>query len=369
MDHVIKKPTLLIKQHQVIENIKKMKKKADNNNILLRPHFKTHQSVTVGEWMKHEGIKHITVSSVTMAQCFANYGWDDITIAFPINVREIEEINILAKKVRLNLLMEDETIFEILETELHTDVNVWIKIDVGANRTGILWDNIEGILTLAKKIINSKRLKLRGILSHAGQSYYVKGKDKLEKIHIETLQRMKKIKAEIKETLNVDLAISIGDTPTLSTTEIIEGVNEIRPGNFVYYDISQLTIGSCKEEDIALAVACPIVAKHTERGEIVIYGGAIHLSKDYIEIEEGVKSYGRVCYYQQDQGWSKSIVKSFVKSLSQEHGIVKVSQEVMENVSIGDLLVILPIHACLVVSLANISYTTNLEKVIHCKEV
>ena len=63
------------------------------NQVRFRPHFKTHQSAAIGEWFRAEGVAAITTSSVEMATYFAEQGWNDITIAFPANVREIDQIN------------------------------------------------------------------------------------------------------------------------------------------------------------------------------------------------------------------------------------------------------------------------------------
>ena len=72
--------------------------KAAANQLIFRPHFKTHQSVKTGEWFREAGVTAITVSSVSMAQKFADAGWDDITIAFPLNIREAEKVAHLDRK-------------------------------------------------------------------------------------------------------------------------------------------------------------------------------------------------------------------------------------------------------------------------------
>jgi len=102
----LKRPTLLLDKEKCLHNIQKMKEKADKNGVKFRPHFKTHQSAEVGEWFRDAGVEAITVSSVTMARYFASHGWKDISIAFPVNFAEVDEINELAKTIRLNLLIE-----------------------------------------------------------------------------------------------------------------------------------------------------------------------------------------------------------------------------------------------------------------------
>ena len=73
-----------------------MADRAIQYNVRLRPHFKTHQSRQIAGWFREAGINCITVSSLKMAEYFAADGWDDITVAFPVNVLEHERINRLA---------------------------------------------------------------------------------------------------------------------------------------------------------------------------------------------------------------------------------------------------------------------------------
>src|SRR3990170_7699549 len=104
---LINQPTLLLDPHRCKNNIRKITEKALTQNFQLRPHFKTHQSHMVGSWFRDEGVDKITVSSVGMAAFFAMNDWNDITIAFPVNIRQIEQINNLIETVKLSLLVED----------------------------------------------------------------------------------------------------------------------------------------------------------------------------------------------------------------------------------------------------------------------
>ncbi len=126
-------------------------------------------------------------------------------------------------------------------------------------------------------------------------------------------------------------------------------MDEMRPGNFVFYDLMQTKIGSNSASQIAVALACPIVAIHGERSEIVIYGGGVHFSKDSMEDNEKI-IYGRVVEKKGDV-WGDIIPDMYVKSLSQEHGIVKVSKSQIQNYKIGDHLIVLPIHSCMTANL------------------
>jgi D-serine deaminase-like pyridoxal phosphate-dependent protein len=154
-----------------------------------------------------------------------------------------------------------------------------------------------------------------------------------------------------------ELFISLGDTPSCSISDDFSRVDEIRPGNFAFYDLTQHKIGSNSIDQIAVALACPIVAKHKERSEIVVYGGGVHLSKDRLEDEEGV-IYGRVVE-QNDNGWGDLIPDTYVSSVSQEHGIITMPTDLIDQYSIGDLLYVLPVHSCMTADLMKEYYTID----------
>ena len=147
-------PTLLLDEARCRNNIKQMVKKARQSKVLFRPHFKTHQSHEIGRWFRQEGVKAITVSSLKMASFFAEDGWKDITVAIPVNTREKHRINDLAKKVNLHLLVADITSILNLDKIVDHPINVWIKIDTGYHRTGLLHDDdvmIKFIVNLIEK--------------------------------------------------------------------------------------------------------------------------------------------------------------------------------------------------------------------------
>jgi len=356
-----KKPTLLIDKEKCLHNIQKMKAKADKSGVRFRPHFKTHQSAEVGEWIRDEGVAAITVSSISMAVYFAQNGWDDITVAFPVNVAEIDEINELAMQISLNLLVENIEAVNYLASSLKSEVGIYIKIDAGYHRTGMLVSDHQGILNLLNSVCKHELLHFKGLLVHNGHTYKAESHKEVIAIHEQSMEALMRLKAFLIGN-NIDLEISIGDTPSMSLVENFDGIDEIRPGNFVLYDLMQAALGSCKTEDIAVALACPIVAKHAQRMEIVIYGGAIHLSKDFILDDEGKPIYGRVVQLQ-NKSWSKVIGGACVKSLSQEHGVIKVNAAFFDKVSVGGFIGILPIHSCLTVDLMNEYYTLDGKRV------
>lgn len=349
MRPMITTPTLLLNETVCRENIHFMAHKAKRLGLRLRPHFKTHVSTTIGDWFRQEGVQQITVSSLRMARYFADAGWQDITLAFPVNVLEMQTIKELAGKIRLNLLVESAEVVEILNKELDVPVKLWLKVDIGNHRAGIQPDNFQQIDNVLHAIKESVRLEFAGFLGHAGQTYGAGGAEEIRRIHRESLQAMHSLRARYK-TQFPDLQISVGDTPSCSQAEDFAGVDEIRPGNFVFYDLMQAQAGSCTTDRIAVAMACPLVAIHADRNELVVYGGAIHFSKDRIQDEEGKQIFGQVVE-STATGWGRPIEGVYMKKLSQEHGIIHATDEFIRQCKIGDLIKVLPVHSCLTANL------------------
>lgn len=112
----------------------------------------------------------------------------------------------------------------------------------------------------------------------------------------------------------------------------------------------QQRIGACELEDIAVAVACPVAALHPDRGRIVVYGGAVHFSKEALQEEDGGLNFGRVVLLN-EKGWTPLGEDVTVVSLSQEHGIIQANEGLFEQVNVGDVLGALPVHSCLTADL------------------
>jgi D-serine deaminase-like pyridoxal phosphate-dependent protein len=342
----IRKPTLLLDRDRMRRNIAAMSGKARRSPVVFRPHFKTHQSTAIGEDFRRQGVTAITVSSVEMAERFARAGWQDITIAFPVNLLEVREIHALAGRVSLGLLVESEEAVDFLKANLAEPVSIWIEVDTGSHRTGVPAADLETILRLVRRMEGSRTLCLRGLLSHVGHPAQRTSREVVLRLHREEAVTLNRIRDFLAARGIGPVLLSVGDTPACSLVERFEGVDEVRPGTFVFYDLTQLAIGSCTEEQIALAVACPVVAKHRERMEVALYGGAVHLSKDFVE-EAGVRKYGVPAERLSGGGWGRLLEGSYVHSLSQEHGILKADARAFEAARIGDWIPVIPAHCCL----------------------
>ena len=353
----IERPTLVLDRERALRNIERMAGRARSSGVLLRPHFKTHQSRAVGRWFRDAGTEAIAVSSVQMARYFADDGWSDITIAFPLNRRELRDIAELAERVRLGLLVDSVDAVTALRQGVAAPTRVWIKVDTGCGRAGVAWDDEAGLSALAGALRSAGGHEPAGVLTHNGSTYRERTRDGVLRAHAEAMSRLSAAVNVVSGASGAACDVSIGDTPSASLVDDLDGADEIRPGNFVFNDLMQMATGSCTPDDIAVAVACPVVSVYKDRREALLYGGAVHLSLDSIYDESGRTVFGQVSH-----GWPETATTDApVVSVSQEHGIVSLSGD-DRRLSPGDVACVLPVHSCLTCNLYHEYVTLDGEK-------
>ena len=167
-----------------------------------------------------------------MAKYFSK-DWSDITVAFPVNILEIETVNRLAEKIQFNLLVESVETADFLKRSLTNRVGFFMKIDVGYKRTGISptdTEKIDEILTLTE---DNEYLEFKGFLTHAGHTYHCRSREEILAIHRETIGFLSFLNNKFKPKYP-KIIISVGDTPGCSVAEDFSMFDEIRPGNFVF---------------------------------------------------------------------------------------------------------------------------------------
>ena len=102
--------------------------------------------------------------------------------------------------------------------------------------------------------------------------------------------------------------VSSGSTPGARYTLEVDGITEIRPGNYVFYDTMQVALGTTDLDHCALSVVTTVVS-HQESGRAVIDAGAKALALDK---GLGIAARGH--------GWVMGYPGIVVEKLSEEHG-------------------------------------------------
>lgn len=342
----LKTPCLLLDAGRVKKNAELISEKAKRNGVCLRPHVKTHKCVEVARLQTagHDGA--ITVSTLAEARAFGRHGFADITYAVPIERGKFgEAIEILNSGVKLNLLTDDaETVKGLDEAAGKEGVrfDVFVKIDCGTHRVGVEPHAAEAI-EIPRLISDAKNLNFAGILTHAGHSYDVKTKEEILEVARHERDVMVELATRLRNQSIKVPTVSIGSTPTMSVINHLDGIDEIRPGNYIFFDAFQATLESCRFEDTALTVLTAVIHKDRTRRRLVVDAGAIALSKDRGPV--GVDSacgYGHVLDIDGNETGMR------VTGLSQEHGEIAASDgDAFERIKVGDRLRILANHSCL----------------------
>jgi D-serine deaminase-like pyridoxal phosphate-dependent protein len=335
----LKTPCLLLDLTRVERNAKRMTDIAHRNNVRLRPHIKTHKCIEVAriQTAGHNGA--VTVSTLAEARAFAKHGFKDITYAVPIERGKFDDaIEILNGGVKLNLLTDDADTVKALDTT-GAKFDVFLKIDCGTHRVGVE-PNDERALTIPRLISESSNLTFAGILTHAGHSYDVDSRDAILKVAHHERDLMVALSGMLRADGIKVPTVSVGSTPTMSLIDDLTGVDEIRPGNYIFFDNFQATLGSCSFEDTALTVLAAVI--HKGNGRLVIDAGAIALSKDRgpVGIDPGC-GYGRVLDIDGNETGMR------VTGLSQEHGEIAAVGDTFERFKVGDRVRVLANHSCL----------------------
>ncbi|MEO8650519.1 MAG: alanine racemase [Acidobacteriota bacterium] len=337
-------PCLLLDLARVRRNAERMSETARRNNVRLRPHIKTHKCVEVAriQTAGHSGA--VTVSTLAEARAFAENRFTDITYAVPIERGKFAAaIEILQSGVKLNLLTDDAATIKALDEaagKAGVKFDVFVKIDSGTHRVGVEPHTAEAI-EIPRLITDAANLDFAGILTHAGHSYDVQNKEQV----LDVARHERDIMVELSERLrshSIEVpTVSIGSTPTMSTIDNLDGIDEMRPGNYIFFDNFQATLGSCSFEDTALTVLTAIV--HKGKSKLVVDAGAVALSKDRgpVAIDPGC-GYGRVL----DPEGAETGMR--VTGMSQEHGEIEAAgSPVFDRLKVGDRLQVLANHSCL----------------------
>lgn len=336
-------PSLILDLERVRRNAERMSDIAHSNNVRLRPHVKTHKCIEVARIQTdgHDGA--ITVSTLAEALAFAKRGFNDITYAVPVERGKFNDaIEILKSGTKLNLLTDDAETVKALDTAaINAGVNfdVFVKIDCGTHRVGVDPESEEAI-TIPRLLSDASNLNFAGILTHAGHSYDAKTKDGITDVARHERDSMVELATRIGRQGMAVPTVSIGSTPTMSTVDHLDSVDEIRPGNYIFYDGFQATLGSCSFDDTALTVITAVIHKSGKR--LVVDAGAIALSKDRgpVGLDPGC-GYGHVL----DSDGNETGMR--VTGLSQEHGEIESSDDAFDRFKVGDRVRILANHSCL----------------------
>ncbi|MBB4577072.1 DSD1 family PLP-dependent enzyme [Rhizobium lentis] len=340
-------PCLVLDADRMDRNITRLRNRLDGLGVSLRPHLKTAKSIDVARRVMIAPEGPATISTLKEAEQFANHGLRDMIYAVGIAPAKLARVvELRAKGVDLVVILDTvEQALAVAEASRKSGMRIpaMIEIDCDGHRSGVVPANHAQLLEIGQAL--AAGAELRGVLTHAGDSYKGGGPEAQQR-YAEAERAAVVGAAQLLRGAGLPCpVVSVGSTPTAHHAQDLTGVTEVRAGVFVFFDLVMAGIGVCQVDDIALSVLATVIGHQREKGWIITDAGWMSLSRDRGTSKQAVDhGYGLVCNIQGDI--YRDII---VADANQEHGIIAVrpgSDARLPDLRVGDRVRILPNHAC-----------------------
>jgi D-serine deaminase-like pyridoxal phosphate-dependent protein len=341
-------PQVLVDLPTVERNIRRMQATAAAGGLRLRPHAKTHKIPAVARRQIAAGAVGICCAKLGEAEVFADAGIDDIRLPYPVHPANAHRVLALLDRLRLSLIVDHPAVargWSAAMARAGRTLDVLVKVDVGFHRCGV--DPASPLaLDLVRDVASLPGLRFRGLLSHAGHGYHARDEAELARIAAEEAATLRELVAAARAAGVAVDEVSVGATPTARFSAEERGLTELRPGNYVYFDRTQVGLGAATYADCALTVLARVVSKPAG-DRLIVDCGSKTLSSDPARGFGPAPGYGIVLEDLESRVAHGSLL---VERLSEEHATVRVLDG-STTLEPGDLVRIVPNHACVVSNL------------------
>ncbi len=318
-------PAVLIDEQRARNNIARFQAYADEHGLALRPHIKTHKLPLFAKVQVEAGAVGINCQKLGEAEVMAEAGLSDILITFNIvGAPKLKRLVALGRRIdRLAVTADGGAVVDGLSSAFAGEerpLNVLIECDTGGGRQGAL--SPEEAVVLAERVAAAPGLKFAGLMTYPAPGGGPK------------VQAFMSAAKTMLAGKGIDCpTISSGGTPDMWKAHEVPIVSEYRAGTYIYYDRSMVTAGAASHGDCALTVLTTVVSTPTPDRAVIDAGSKV-LTSDLL----GLEGYGHVV------GRNDLLVKS----LNEEHGIIRAGEGGATGLSVGDRLRIVPNHCCVV---------------------
>jgi D-serine deaminase-like pyridoxal phosphate-dependent protein len=339
----LRTPAVLIDRTRARRNIDAMQSAAAARGIRLRPHAKTHKSPLIARWQIERGAVGICCAKLGEAEVFADAGIADIRLPYPLNPSNADRVIALLDRTRLSFIVDHPAVarqWSEAMTKTGKQVEVLVKVDVGFHRCGIDPDSPDAVRMIGG-VAQLPGLRLAGLLAHAGHAYHAHSEDELRELAAGEAAILRDLVERCgRAGIRID-EVSAGATPPARFSLQQDGFTEFRPGNYVYFDRTQVALGAASFDDCALSVLATVVSKPAP-DRIILDSGSKTLTNDGARGFAPAPGFGTVVGH----------ANLLVERLSEEHAIVAVTNG-STPLEPGDRVRIIPNHACVVSNLAD----------------
>ena len=340
-------PALLLDRARMERNIARMQAQIRRLGVGFRPHVKTNKCLEVSRRLMETPQGPITVSTLLEAEQFAAAGVTDILYAVCIAPNKLDHVMRLQDRgVRLSIILDSLEAARCVTGRARADgrrFDVLIEIDCDGHRSGVKPDAPE-LLAIGRHL-EDNGLALRGVMTHAGESYSCHTPEALRAMAEQERAAVVRAATRLREIGIACPVVSVGSTPTALFAEHLDGVTEVRAGVYVFFDLVMAGIGVCTVDDIALSVLATVIGHQPDKGWTILDAGWMAMSRDRGTQKQKVdQGYGLVCDLD-----GRPLEDLLLVGANQEHGIMahrdgRVAGAL--HLPVGTQVRILPNHAC-----------------------
>ncbi len=351
-------PYLRVDKSKFINNISRLKNKMDVNGVILRPHLKTLRSAKATQYILSHKYSPATVSTLKEAEVLAEAGYCHFLYAVGISAGKLPRVkSLISRGVDLIIILDSveqaKQVVSFSQAE-GCRIPVLIELDCDGHRGGIRPDSL--LLVEIAQLLRSGGADFRGLLTHAGGSYFCQSRQELVEAARQEVECVTQAVGLLAKAGVECTIVSVGSTPTAFAGEYYEGITEVRAGVYCFFDLMMTQLGVCKLDDIALSVVTTVIGHNADKGWLIIDAGWMALSSDpgIGNSDSGIGSKEETDTFGLVTDLNGHIVKGLrVILLNQEHGIVERESACIELTSfpIGSQIRILPNHACATASM------------------
>jgi D-serine deaminase-like pyridoxal phosphate-dependent protein len=338
----VQTPAILIDLDVMDRNLARVADYSREHGLRLRPHTKTHKIPALGRRQIEGGAVGLTVAKVSEAEVMLQSGAPDLLIAYPVIGRpKLERLMHVAAQTAVTVSLDSVEAAKQLSAAAQwarREIGVLAELDAGLGRVGVTPGR--ELIELARAIGRLPGLRLDGIAFYPG---HIKMLDEEGHQAIQALGEL--IRSVLRELRWAGLAVSIvsgGSTPALFESHRIAGLNEIRPGTYIFNDRNTMLMGACTLDECAASIMTTVVST-ARPGQIIIDGGSKTFSSD--RPASGDVSFGHIV----------EAPDAVFTKMNEEHGYVDV-RSVDRRFAVGDHLRVIPNHICVAMNLHECVY-------------
>ncbi|MEO6212046.1 MAG: alanine racemase [Vicinamibacterales bacterium] len=350
-------PCVLVDHERMSQNLQRMQAAATACGKQLRPHSKTHKSIALAARQLELGAGGVCCAKLGEAEVMADAGVEDVRLPYPLHPVNADRVIALLDRCRISFIVDHADVAREWSDAMQrvgAAVDVLVKVDVGFHRCGID-PTAAGAVDFVLRVSGLPGLRLRGLLSHAGHGYAATSEREAAAIARDEGNTMRDL-AERVQARGVEIReVSVGATPTVRFSLHEDGITELRPGNYVYYDRTQVALGAAGWEDCALTVLARVVAAPSA-DRIILDSGSKSLTNDLARGFAAVPGYGAVL--RSLDGPQAPDGTLSIDRLSEEHATVRI-QGGNSELRPGDLVRVVPNHSCVVSNLVDSAWLVS----------